>query len=136
VCAAGGIATAAVAFPMYLLLDTTQPTLVILAICAGVACQSVCYAVTGVLLAEMFPARVRTSGVSVSYNLSAVIGGLMPLIATSLLAASNEQPWSVALLLVAIALTTATAGTLAGHRRITEPSTPTGSAQQTGRSTV
>jgi MFS family permease len=120
VCAVGGLATAAVAFPMFMLLGTTQPALVVLAVCAGVACQAVSYAVMGVLLAELFPAQVRASGVAISYNFAAAIGGLMPLAATSLLAAGGQQFVYVALLLVAVALATAGAGALGGRHRLSD----------------
>jgi MFS transporter, MHS family, shikimate and dehydroshikimate transport protein len=46
---------------------------------------------------ELFGTRVRYSGASLGYQLASVLaGGLSPLIATALLAASDGEPWWVA----------------------------------------
>ncbi|MFZ4374014.1 MAG: MFS transporter, partial [Mycobacterium sp.] len=51
------------------------------------AVQSAMYAPLGVLLSEMFDTDVRYTGVSMGYQLAAVLGaGFTPLIASSLLA--------------------------------------------------
>ena len=118
VCVAGGIASALAAFPVFWLIDTRNPVLVVLAVTAGVACLSVPYAVSGSLLTELFPPHLRYSGVSIAFNLGGVVSGLVPFAATSLLAASGQQSWSVALLLVGLAVLTAVGGALGGRLRI------------------
>jgi MFS family permease len=109
----GGLISAAFAFPMFWLIDTTNTALVILGVTAGVACLSIPYAVSGALLTDLFPAKLRYSGVALSANIASVISGFVPLIATALLAASGGGSWTPSLLLVVIALVTAACGALA-----------------------
>lgn len=42
------------------------------------------------VLAELFPTRVRSTGIAVAYNLVAIVGGFAPLIVTWLIAASGN----------------------------------------------
>lgn len=51
------------------------------------------------LLVEIFPTRIRYTGMSLSYNFCAIIGGLTPAIATLLIAKTNN-PSSIMYLLV------------------------------------
>ncbi|MGW1677318.1 MFS transporter [Saccharopolyspora sp. NPDC002376] len=125
VCVAGGIASALVAFPVFWLIDTKNPILVVLAITIGVACLSVPYAVSGSLLTELFPPQLRYSGVSISFNLGGVVSGFVPLIATSVLAASGKQSWSVALVLVVLAVLTAMGGAFGERLRLKDEVTAT-----------
>jgi MFS family permease len=110
---AGGLVAAVVAFPTFWLIDTTATALVILGVTLAVACLSIPYAVSGALLTDLFPARLRYSGVALSANIASVISGFVPLMATALLAVSGGSSWSPALLLVVIALITAASGALA-----------------------
>jgi MFS family permease len=118
VCVVGSVASAVAAFPVFWLLDTKNPLLVVLGITVGVACLSVPYAVSGSLLTELFPPHLRYSGVAISFNLGGVVSGFVPLLATSVLAASGTQSWSVALLLVALAVLTALGGWFGGRMRV------------------
>jgi MFS family permease len=118
VCVVGGIASALAAFPVFWLIDTKNPLLVVLAVTVGVACLSVPYAVSGSLLTELFPPQLRYSGVSIAFNLGGVVSGFVPLAATSVLAASGKESWSVALLLVALAALTVLGGALGGRLRL------------------
>ncbi len=106
----GGLLSAAVAFPTFWMVDTTNTAVVIIAVTLVVACLSVPYAVSGALLTNLFPAPLRYSGVSMSAQLSGVVSGLVPLAATAAFAASGQQPWAPALLLVGIAMITALSG--------------------------
>jgi MFS family permease len=109
----GGLISALIAFPAFWMIDTTGPALVILGVTLAVACLSIPYAVSGALLTDLFPARLRYSGVALSSNIAGVVSGFVPLMATALLAASGGLSWAPALLLVVIALITAGAGALA-----------------------
>lgn len=109
----GGLVSALVAFPTFWLIDTTSTTLVIIGVTLAVACLSIPYAVSGALLTDLFPARLRYSGVALSANIASVISGFVPLVATALLAVSGGRSWTPALLLVVIALITAGSGALA-----------------------
>ncbi|MFY7067039.1 MFS transporter [Nocardiopsis changdeensis] len=111
----GGVATAAIAFPVFWMIDTRSPVLVVLAVAAGVAILSIAYAVSGALLTELFPAHLRYSGVALAYNLAGALSGFLPFAATALLDVSNGGSWVASLLLVGIALITAVGG-LVGER--------------------
>lgn len=83
------------AIPMFLLIDTRNMlwftvSLVILTVGLGLA-----YGPQAALYAEMFPASVRYSGVSIGYALGAILGGAFaPLIAQALL---NGTGWSLSI---------------------------------------
>jgi MFS family permease len=109
----GALASAIVAFPMFWLIDARGAALVVIGVTLGVACLSIPYAVSGPLLADLFPAQLRYSGLALSSNIAGVVSGFVPLAATGLLAASGGRSWSPALLLIAIALVTAGCGALA-----------------------
>ncbi|EST39568.1 hypothetical protein N566_01220, partial [Streptomycetaceae bacterium MP113-05] len=100
----GGLAGAATAFPLFWLVGTKDPVAIVFAVTAGIAVVSVAYAVTGALLTELFPARLRYSGVALAYNLAGALTGFLPAIATALLDASGGAPWPVALLMVGLSL--------------------------------
>ncbi|HEY4421619.1 MAG TPA: MFS transporter [Pseudonocardia sp.] len=110
---AGGLVSALVAFPAFWLIDTASTTLVIIGVTLAVACLSLPYAASGALLTDLFPARLRYSGVALSANIASVVSGFVPLVATALLAVSGGRSWTPALLLVVIALITAGSGALA-----------------------
>jgi len=83
----GAIAIVLYSVPFYSLVDSVSfPRLAVAWILAQVV-QSAMYAPLGVLLSEMFDTDVRYTGVSMGYQLAAVLGaGFTPLIASSLLA--------------------------------------------------
>ncbi|MFF8807753.1 MFS transporter [Streptomyces omiyaensis] len=84
----GGAAGAVVlAFPVYALVDTKAPALLVLGMTLGQIAQSAMYAPLGPLLSELFGTRVRYTGASLGYQLAALIGGgFTPLLAGGLLA--------------------------------------------------
>jgi len=109
----GGLVSAVAAFPTFWLIDTAEPLVIIAAVTMVVACLSVPYAVSGALLTELFTPALRYSGVALSANFAGVASGFVPLAATAALAASGEESWAPALILVGIALVTTVAGWLA-----------------------
>jgi metabolite-proton symporter len=91
-------------FPMFLLVDTGNPVLITFAFSVGFFAWSAMYGPMGAFFSELFPARVRYSGCSLSFALAGVLGGaLAPMIAVKLMAATGAS-WSVALYLSAMAL--------------------------------
>ncbi|MFF3285856.1 MFS transporter [Streptomyces sp. NPDC003023] len=114
----GGLASAAFAFPLFWLVETENPVVVVLAMAAGVAVLSVAYAVSGALLAELFPARLRYTGVALSYNLAGALTGFLPFLATALLVAGGGASWPAALLLMVLSLVTALGGLLGERMRV------------------
>ena len=72
-----------VAFPMF---DTGQTGMILGAIMLGLAVHGMMYAAQPAIMTEMFPTRMRYSGVSVGYQATAIIAGSWaPLIGTALL---------------------------------------------------
>ena len=94
----GALAIVVYAVPFYSLVDSVSfPRLAVAWILAQ-AVQSAMYAPLGVLLSEMFDTDVRYTGVSMGYQLAAVLGaGFTPLIASSLLAGDMRSAPLVAI---------------------------------------
>jgi MFS family permease len=109
----GGLVSAVVAFPVFWLIDSKGAGAVVLGVTLGVACLSIPYAVSGPLLAELFPAKLRYSGLALSSNTAGIVSGFVPLLATALQAATGGGSWSAAVLLIVIALITTLGGALA-----------------------
>ncbi|MFF3603856.1 MFS transporter [Streptomyces sp. NPDC002463] len=87
----GATGVALLAFPVYALVDTRSPALLILGMVIGQVVQSAMYAPLGPLLSEMFGTRVRYTGASLGYQLAALIGGgFTPMFAGSLLSRSDD----------------------------------------------
>ncbi|POX37638.1 MFS transporter [Streptomyces sp. Ru73] len=133
VCLIGGLVTIAVAFPVFWLVDTRQTGLVYLGVALGIGALSIPYAPIGAVVSGMFPETCRYSAVAMSYNLSGVLGGFVPLAATSLTGAAGGASWGAALLLAAIAACTAggayAAGTLPRHPMDTTEAGPSDTAK-------
>ncbi len=101
---AGALMIGLGAFPFFWLVNMGTFASVTAAICVAMLGISALYAVIPVYVAELFGARVRYSAISVSYTVaSGVIGGLTPLLASSLYVWAGST-WPVALYLVGIAL--------------------------------
>lgn len=114
----GGLVTAAAAFPLFWMIDTRNPAAIIVAVTLGIALISVAYSVTGALLTELFPPRLRYSGVALGYNLAGALSGFLPLIAIALLGFSGGASWSAALLLILVSLITAVGGFFGERLRV------------------
>src|SRR3546814_1849964 len=71
------------AFPMF---DTQSPVMILVAIMLGLVVHGLMYAAQPAIMAEMFPTRMRYSGVSLGYQVTAIVAGSWaPLIGTALL---------------------------------------------------
>jgi len=74
------------------------------------------------LLAEMFHARVRYSGISIGYQIGgALVGGTAPLVGTLLLALDHGRWRWIAAYIAAISLISSVAVMQSVSRRIAEP---------------
>jgi MHS family shikimate/dehydroshikimate transporter-like MFS transporter len=92
------------AFPMFWLVDTGKPFLIVLAFSIGMFAFSAMYGPMGAFFSELFGTRVRYSASSLSYALSSVLGAaLAPVIAVRLLSATGAS-WSVSLYIFLMAL--------------------------------
>jgi MHS family shikimate/dehydroshikimate transporter-like MFS transporter len=96
------------AFPIFWLVTTENPYLITLAVVIGwgiAACMM--FGPEGALFAEIFPTRVRYSGMSIVYQLGVIpTGAVAPLIATSLVSAFTGSAWPVAVYVMAMAAIT------------------------------
>ena len=83
----GTVITAAWGVPLFLLVNTGTAVLVVLTFVVSYAvCQNSLAGVQGAWFSELFAARTRTTGASLAYQLSAVVAGFTPLVATALYA--------------------------------------------------
>lgn len=105
---------AAFAFPMFWLLDTRDPTIVILTIVVAISFgQMVMFGIGAPWYSELFTAKLRYSGASLGFQVGAAIsGGLSPLIAASLMTWAGAT-WPVSIFLIVCACITAIATSFA-----------------------
>ena len=89
------------AFPMY---DTGNAVMIFLALLIGLVFHALMYAGQPAIMSEMFPTRMRNSGVSTGYQVTAIVAGsFAPIIATALLDAFGSSI-PIALYLLAAAI--------------------------------
>lgn len=82
----GALLTMAWPFAAFPMLDTGATAMVLAAIMAGMIVHALMYAAQPAIMTEMFPTRMRYSGVSLGYQLTAIVAGSWaPLIGTALL---------------------------------------------------
>jgi MFS family permease len=92
------------AFPM---MDTANDIIILAAITIGLIFHALMYAGQPSIMAEMFPTRMRYSGVSLGYQVTSIVAGsLAPIIATSLLGSFGSST-PVALYLLGACIVTA-----------------------------
>ncbi len=107
VVAAGAVLSAALAFPVFALIESGSPGLLIVACVLGHGiAQSTMYGPLAALLTEMFATSVRYTGASLGYQTATLVGaGFSPLVAGALVA-SYDSSVPVALMLVTAAAIT------------------------------
>jgi len=105
---AGAAVAAVSAFPIFALFDTKNATLITLAVVLGWsfgACTM--FGAEGVLFAELYPTRVRYSGMSTVYQLGVLpSGAIAPVICTLLIQRFDNASWPVATYVAAMAAIT------------------------------
>lgn len=100
----GCITSALFAFPLFWLLDTKNPVLIVLAIVfAQAVFKSAISAVQGTWFCELFPSKVRYTAFAVGREYPSIIGGLMPTIASAVLIWSGGEPWAISVIIVVFA---------------------------------
>jgi len=115
--AAGAFGMMVWAFVFFRLLDTADPNLIVLACAGALVCHGAMYGPQAAFMAEMFPTRIRYSGVSLSYQVTSIFAGsLAPLIAAALLAATGSGT-PVAIYVAAASLITGIAALAARETR-------------------
>lgn len=94
------------AFPLFWLLGSGSEILIIVALVLGInIAHDSQYATQAAFICELFPPRLRYSGISLAYQVpSVVIGGLAPLAATGLVIWADGSYWGVSLYMIGLAL--------------------------------
>lgn len=81
----GALFTIAFGIPMFMLINTGAVVLVITAIALSLLLShDPIFAVESSWFSEQFPAHIRSSGISLGYNMASVVAGLLPFIATGI----------------------------------------------------
>ncbi|HEX9464328.1 MAG TPA: MFS transporter [Alphaproteobacteria bacterium] len=107
----GAVFMAIFAWPLFVMVNTGSATMLAIGLSTMmVAGHAPVYSTLAPYYAELFPARVRYSGISIGYQSAGIIGGgFMPLVASSLIIWTGGSPWPVAVCIAAQALIAATA---------------------------
>ena len=78
----GGLGLAAWSFALFPLLASGDAFLIVLAIVVGLVLHGAMYGPQAAMIAELFPTRIRYSGASIAYQLTAIFAGsLAPIVA-------------------------------------------------------
>ena len=101
---AGVAAEAALAFPMFWLMDTKSVPLLFVAYLAMMTAFAANYGPIATFLAELFGSKVRYSGLSVAYMLSGLLGSAATPFITTWLLGVTHQSSSIAWYIMAAAL--------------------------------
>lgn len=90
--------------PLFWLLHSASAPVIALAMVLGIGIsQGATSGPAGALMAELFPARSRWSGIATAREIpAALVGGTAPLVATALVAAGGGSPWGVAAYLMVL----------------------------------
>ena len=101
---AGTVLAAALAFPFFWVLDfRTVGALWLGFILAYNLGPTLMLSVQPTFFSQLFAVRVRYTGLSIAYQVSAIVGGFTPLAALALLHGSGGRPWTVAAALAGVA---------------------------------
>ncbi|WP_313714386.1 MFS transporter [Pseudomonas sp.] len=106
--AIGSVGLMVLAFPFFWMLDTHSPVWVYLAALLGMAfCHGAMIGTQPALMGELFPPKVRYSGLAMGHEIASIFsGGLAPLAATALFSLYKDA-WPVSVMLVVMgAITT------------------------------
>lgn len=114
----GASLSALCAFPVFWLLDTRDPTIVVVTIAIAMSVtHATMFAPQAAFLPELFGTRVRFSGASLGCQIAAALsGGFAPIIATGLLAWAGAT-WPISIYLIALGLISFVATLLAHETR-------------------
>jgi MFS family permease len=90
-----GVSLAALwAFALFPLVETRSLPWIALGIMVGLSLNSLCYGPMAAMFTELFSTEIRCSGISLAYQLGAIVGGgLAPIIATALFARYHSNLW-------------------------------------------
>jgi MFS family permease len=92
------------AVPMWFLVDTREIGLFLLALVVLTVPLGLTYGPQAAMYSEMFPAKVRYSGVSVGYALGSIVGGAFAAMIAQWIIGTWGQSWLIGLYLIALSL--------------------------------
>ncbi len=102
---AGTLFSIAAAFPLFWLLDTRDPLIIVLTVAVALSLgQGIMFSLHASFMPELFGTRVRYSGISMGFQIGAALsGGFTPVIAATLVVwAGGTWPVSVYLIVLAV----------------------------------
>lgn len=104
----GAIFSALYAFPFFLLLETRNAIVIVIAMVVGFAGGlRAIFGVQPAFYTELFEVRLRYSGIALARETTgALVGGPLPLVATAAVAAAGGAWWPVAAIMVVLSLIT------------------------------
>ena len=117
----GGVVSAILAAPCFLLIESAVPVLVVLGMTLAVAALSVPYAASGTVLTGLFPAKMRYTGTGLAQNVAGMLSGFIPMIATALVAAAANHWWPAAAMLAFLSLFTAASALISPRMSVALP---------------
>jgi len=89
-------------YPLFTLMFENTFTAILVAMLIFAVFEAMFQAVIPALMTESFPANIRYTGLSISYNFSlAIFGGTTPLVCTWLIKVSDGNVWMPAYYLIA-----------------------------------
>lgn len=105
---AGCLFTIAAAFPLFILFDTRDPTIIAITIAIAVSLgQGIMFGPEAAWMCELFPTHLRYTGASMGMQIGGALGGgVVPVAAASLLVWAQGSTWAVSVMLILIALLT------------------------------
>ena len=103
--------------PMWLLIDTGNVALFFIALFVLTIGLGLSYGPQSALYAEMFPADVRYSGVSIGYALGAILGGAFAPLIAELLLKNTGNSWSIGVYVLIITIISLVAVSLVKETR-------------------
>jgi len=107
----GAVVAVAWPLPMFALIDTGAVGPALVAVLVAAVPQGIMAGAQGGLFTELFPVRVRYTGISIAYQVGGIVGGAVnPLVATALQASGGST--AVALYLSALCLASLVAAVL------------------------
>jgi len=103
---AGVLLAAVWSFVFFVLLDSAQTVLIVLAVIVGLLIHAVMYGPQAAFVTEQFPGHVRYAGSSLAYTLAGIVGGgFAPLIITSLYKEMGSTVWVSLYVCLALGIT-------------------------------
>lgn len=100
----GAITAVLWSFPLFLLVDTRNAFLALVAFVGAALVQAIMSGAQGGLFTRCFPASMRYSGMSIAYQIGGMIGGaITPIVATALFGAYHSST-AIAVYLTAVSL--------------------------------